>query len=189
MWRAQYGQAVHLDKEIIPDYPVVDLWDWSMVTETKKNRKRRIRICRLVGRLVKRSSKLHPSVPTSGRVLKTAPICEVHLNLVRVRSGRVYKLRSPKATYLASLSSYDSSNPTKDWGFPELSMEKETETLVKNSQHIEPKREEANVDKVGSAKEILINEKVSFALFRSGNKLRMLFLLQAKYIYLLDFDI
>lgn len=137
MWRAQYGQAVHLDKEQAPDYPVVDLWDWSMVTETKKSRKRKI--SRLVGRLIKRSSKLHPSMPSSGRVLKTAPICEVHLDLVRVRSGRVYKLRSPKVAYLASLSSYDSSNPTKDWGFPELSMEKETQPIAKSSQHIEPK--------------------------------------------------
>ncbi|GJY96138.1 D111/G-patch domain-containing protein [Tanacetum coccineum] len=137
MWRAQYGQAIHLEKEQAPDYPVVDLWDWSMVTETKKSRKRKI--CRLVGRLIKRSSKLHPSMPSSGRVLKTAPICEAHLDLVRVRSGRVYKLRSPKVAYLASLSSYDSSNPTKDWGFPDLSMEKETQTIAKSSQHIEPK--------------------------------------------------
>lgn len=146
MWRAQYGQAVHLDKEQAPDYPVVDLWDWSMVTETKKSRKRKI--CRLVGRLIKRSSKLHPSMPSGGRVLKTAPICEVHLDLVRVRSGRVYKLRSPKVAYLASLSSYDSSNPTKDWGFPELSMEKETQPIAKSSQHIEPKMVPSSSEKV-----------------------------------------
>lgn len=35
----------------------------------------------------------------------------------------MYKLRSPSAKYLASLSTYDSSNPTKDWGFPELSID------------------------------------------------------------------
>ncbi|XP_076921226.1 uncharacterized protein LOC143582584 [Bidens hawaiensis] len=47
MWRAQYGQPIHLDKEIAPDYLVVDLWDWSMVKEAKRIKKRRIR--RLVG--------------------------------------------------------------------------------------------------------------------------------------------
>ncbi|XP_028080758.1 uncharacterized protein LOC114282306 isoform X1 [Camellia sinensis] len=62
-------------------------------------------------------------MPSGGGLLKTAPICEVHLDLVRVTSGQVYKLRSPSAKYLASLSTYDSSNPTKDWGFPELSID------------------------------------------------------------------
>ncbi|KAK4844957.1 hypothetical protein QYF36_026469 [Acer negundo] len=56
----------------------------------------------------------------SQRLLKTAPIREVHIDLVRVTTGQVYKLQSPSAKYLASLSSYDSSNPTKDWGFPEF---------------------------------------------------------------------
>ncbi|KAI3773596.1 hypothetical protein L1987_48126 [Smallanthus sonchifolius] len=157
MWRAQYGQPIHLDKELVPDYPVVDLWDWSMVKETKRSRKRCI--CRLVGRLVKRATKLHPSMPSSGRVLKTAPICEVHLDLVKVRSGRVYKLRSPKSAYLASLSSYDSSNPTKDWGFPELSMFKESQTLVKSSQHVEPKSVGVHVENFGPGKELSLTEK------------------------------
>ncbi|KVH98197.1 G-patch domain-containing protein, partial [Cynara cardunculus var. scolymus] len=139
MWRAQYGQAIQSDKKLVPDQPIMDLWDWAMITGTKKRGKRRI--CRLVGRLVRRSTKLHPSMPSSGRVLKTAPICEVLLDLVRVRSGRVYKLRSPKVAYLASLSSYDSSNPTKDWGFPELSTDKVTQTVAKSCQEIEPKRE------------------------------------------------
>lgn len=165
MWRAQYGQPIHLDKDLVPDYPVVDLWDWSMVKETKRIRKRRIR--RLVGRLVKRTTKLHPSMPSSGRVLKTAPICEVHLDLVRVRSGRVYKLRTPKAAYLASLSSYDSSNPTKDWGFPELSMVKESQTPVKSSQHIESKSVGVHAEKVGSTNEYCLTEKVIFFLFIS----------------------
>lgn len=35
-------------------------------------------------------------------------------------SGKVYRLRSPNRRYLTSLSSYDSSNPTKDWDFPDL---------------------------------------------------------------------
>lgn len=33
----------------------------------------------------------------------------------------MYRLRTPSAKYLASLSCYDSCNPTKDWGFPEIS--------------------------------------------------------------------
>lgn len=33
----------------------------------------------------------------------------------------MYKLRNPSASYLASLSTYDSANPTKEWGFPPLS--------------------------------------------------------------------
>ncbi|KAJ0795132.1 putative G-patch domain, OCRE domain-containing protein [Helianthus annuus] len=164
MWRAQYGQPVRLDKELVPDYPVVDLWDWSMVKETKRIRKRRIR--RLVGRLVKRDTKLHPSMPSSGRVLKTAPICEVHLDLVRVRSGRVYKLRTPKVSYLASLSSYDSSNPTKDWGFPELSMVNESQTLVKSSQHIEPKCVGVHVEEDGPEKELSLSEKHKGNVYR-----------------------
>ncbi|KAI7756823.1 hypothetical protein M8C21_015322 [Ambrosia artemisiifolia] len=164
MWRAQYGQPVHLDKELVPDYPVVDLWDWSMVKETKRIRKRRIR--RLVGRLVKRDTKLHPSMPSSGRVLKTAPICEVHLDLVRVRSGRVYKLRTPKVSYLATLSSYDSSNPTKDWGFPELSMVKESQTLVKSRPHTEPNSLGVHVEKAGLGKELLLTEKHTGHVYR-----------------------
>ncbi|XP_024973247.1 uncharacterized protein LOC112511750 isoform X2 [Cynara cardunculus var. scolymus] len=164
MWRAQYGQAIQSDKKLVPDQPIMDLWDWAMITGTKKRGKRRI--CRLVGRLVRRSTKLHPSMPSSGRVLKTAPICEVLLDLVRVRSGRVYKLRSPKVAYLASLSSYDSSNPTKDWGFPELSTDKVTQTVAKSCQEIEPKRERVRVDDSGSPKELLSSEKLKGHAYR-----------------------
>lgn len=35
-------------------------------------------------------------------------------------SGKLYRLRNPSRKHLASLSTYDSSNPTKDWGFPDL---------------------------------------------------------------------
>nr|CAB3504408.1 unnamed protein product [Digitaria exilis] len=34
--------------------------------------------------------------------------------------GKLYRLRNPSRKYLASLSAYDSSNPTKDWGFPDI---------------------------------------------------------------------
>ncbi|XP_058102927.1 uncharacterized protein LOC131246627 [Magnolia sinica] len=89
-----------------------------MVAQTVGKKKRKV--ARLVGRLVRRSAKLHPSMPVGGGLLKTSIISDVHLDLVRVVSGQVYKLRSPSARYLASLSTYDSSNPTKDWGFPDL---------------------------------------------------------------------
>jgi hypothetical protein len=37
-------------------------------------------------------------------------------------AGKVYRLRTPSKRYLSTLSEYDSSNPTKDWGFPLLSL-------------------------------------------------------------------
>lgn len=48
-------------------------------------------------------------------------------------TGQVYKLRSPSKRYLATLSSYDSSNPTKDWGFPELSVDDQFPALLKSN--------------------------------------------------------
>lgn len=117
-WRAQYGQVIESDEQVMA-FPVVDLWDWKVVRGTKRNGKGEI--ARLVGRLVRRSKKLHPSMPSGSGLLKTAPICEVRLDLVRVTSGEVYKLKAPSAEYLASMQAYDSSNPTKDWGYPQLS--------------------------------------------------------------------
>ena len=69
----------------MPEIPVVDLWDWAMVKGPRKDGKGQV--ARLIGRLVKRSAKVHPSMPSGGGLLKTAPICEVHLDLVRVRTG------------------------------------------------------------------------------------------------------
>ncbi|KAG1342844.1 hypothetical protein COCNU_05G010730 [Cocos nucifera] len=116
-WKAQYGQVATFDDEGLPSFPAVDLWDWEIVKEhTKKSHQ----IAKLIGRLVRRSSKLHPSVSAGGGVLKTAAVRAVHLDLVGVASGKVYRLRTPSPRYLASVSKYDSSNPTKDWGFPDL---------------------------------------------------------------------
>ncbi|KAJ0989030.1 hypothetical protein J5N97_007386 [Dioscorea zingiberensis] len=119
-WLAQYGQVVRSEDALLPSFPTVELWDWEMFSETT----RKHLVCRLTGRLVKRTSKPHPSMPAGGVLLKTAAICEVHLDLVRVASGKVYRLRSPSTKYLTSVSTYDSSNPTKDWGFPDLDVEK-----------------------------------------------------------------
>lgn len=80
-WRAQYGQVERPVEDSLSHIQAVDLWDWSMVKKIRKGRKRRV--AKLVGRLVKPTAKLHPSMPSSGHLLKTAPVCEVHLDLVR----------------------------------------------------------------------------------------------------------
>ncbi|XP_020875537.1 uncharacterized protein LOC9305243 isoform X2 [Arabidopsis lyrata subsp. lyrata] len=118
-WLAQYGQVVESPGKTLPEIPSVDLWDWKLVCESREADNEQV--ARLVGRLVRRSANLHPSVASGSTLLKTAPICEARLHLVRVRTGQVYKLQNPSAKYIASLSVYDSSNPTKDWGFPDIS--------------------------------------------------------------------
>ncbi|MBA0711217.1 hypothetical protein Golax_010425, partial [Gossypium laxum] len=47
---------------------------------------------------------------------------------------QVYKLRTPCPRYLASLSTYDSSDPTKDWGFPDLLVNKKSFVQFKSRQ-------------------------------------------------------
>ncbi|KAF7838294.1 RNA-binding protein 5-A [Senna tora] len=118
-WRAQYGQVIDSGKELVSEFPVVDLWEWEIVIGSRKDEKDKS--ARLVGRLVKRSTKHHPSIASGGGKFRSAPICEAHLDLVRVKTGQIYKLRNPSASYLASLSTYDSANPTKDWDFAPLS--------------------------------------------------------------------
>ncbi|PIA61775.1 hypothetical protein AQUCO_00200043v1 [Aquilegia coerulea] len=124
-WNAQYGQVVQSGDECVPVSSIIDLWDWELTTKTvlKKTRRKKYtcQIARLTGRLVQPSTKLHPSMPSGGRLVKTAIICEANLDLVRVSSGKIYRLKTPSLKYLSSLSTYDSSNPTKDWGLPDLS--------------------------------------------------------------------
>ena len=69
----------------MPDFHAVDLWGWEVVKGSRKVGKGQE--ARLVGKLVKRSAKSHPSMPSSCSRFRTAPICEVHLDLVRVRTG------------------------------------------------------------------------------------------------------
>ncbi|KAM3247014.1 hypothetical protein P3L10_008781 [Capsicum annuum] len=135
-WLAQYGQVERPVDDSLSHIQAVDLWDWSMVKKIRKGRKRRV--TRLVGRLVKPTAKLHPSMPSSGHLLKTAPVCEVHLDLVRVTSGQVYRLRNPSTKYLASLSNYDSSDPTKNWRFPQMSINKEIQTCSPVAERSKP---------------------------------------------------
>ncbi|CAJ2644556.1 uncharacterized protein LOC123898595 isoform X2 [Trifolium pratense] len=111
-WRAQYGQVIESRKDLILEFPMVDLWDWEMVRASKKDGKDKV--ARLVGRLVKQSAKRHPSISSGEKKFRSASICEVYLDLV-------YRLRNPSARYVASLSTYDSADPTKDWDFPQLS--------------------------------------------------------------------
>ncbi|KAL5577686.1 hypothetical protein UlMin_019385 [Ulmus minor] len=122
-WKAQYGQVIQSSEEPIPRVPVTDLWDWALLKGSKKDGKGEG--TRLVSRLMRKSAKLHPSMPSSGCLLRTAPIWQI------------YKLQSPSARFLASLSVYDSSNPTKDWGFPELSLGRQLLPLSKSSRKSE----------------------------------------------------
>lgn len=80
-WRAQYGQVIQEEAELSSWIPAVELWDWSLVKETQKELN--YEVVRLVGRLVRPSHKLHPSVPPGGSRLRTAPVCRVHLDLVQ----------------------------------------------------------------------------------------------------------
>ena len=59
------------------------------------------------------------------------------MSYIKNFSGQVYKLRNPGAKYLASLSTYDSTNPTKDWGFPELSIDRQIQALPVSSGNCE----------------------------------------------------
>jgi len=89
-WRAQYGQVIESRKDLVLEFPVVDLWDWEMVRASKKDGK--VRVARLVGRLVKQSAKRHPSISSVEKKFRSAPICEVHLDLVRVKTGLHFTL-------------------------------------------------------------------------------------------------
>ena len=67
-------------EDFIPNFQVVDLWDWTMVSSVKKDRK--WQVARLIGRLVRQSIEFHPFMPFGGDFLKTTPICEMQVKLV-----------------------------------------------------------------------------------------------------------
>jgi len=121
-WHAQYGQVERSnDDQHLP--PTIDIWDWDVVQDHVNKGQP---VVRLVGCLSRGSNKLHPSLPTRGGLVRTAPVREVHLDLVQVSTGKLYRLRNPSRKYLATLSAYDSSNPTKDWGFPDINLNKQS---------------------------------------------------------------
>ncbi|XP_061362951.1 uncharacterized protein LOC133306644 isoform X2 [Gastrolobium bilobum] len=144
-WRAQYGQVIESGKDLVSEFPIMDLWDWEMVRGSKKDGKDNA--ARLVGRPVKQYAKRHPSIASCGGKLRSAPICEVHLNLVLVKTGLVYKLRNPSARYVSSLSTYDSANPTKDWDFPQLSSNRKIARPSKSSESIASASDEIPIEK------------------------------------------
>ncbi|KAK2388847.1 D111/G-patch domain-containing protein [Trifolium repens] len=144
-WRAQYGQVIESRKELVFEFPVVDLWDWEMVRASKKDGKDKV--ARLVGRLVKQSAKRHPSISSGEKKFRSASICEVHLDLVRVKTGQVYRLRNPSAKYVASLSSYDSADPTKDWDFPQLSSNTNSVHVSKSGESIPSTSDQVHTEK------------------------------------------
>ena len=77
----------------------------------------------------------------------------------------MYKLRNPSPKYLASLSTYDSSDPTKDWAFPDLSVSKKISIQFKSTQK---HKSEATGEKVLKDLSILSDQpsasvKVAFA--------------------------
>ncbi|XP_066316110.1 uncharacterized protein [Miscanthus floridulus] len=82
-WLAQYGQVERLnDDQPLP--PTIDIWDWDVVQDHVSKGQP---VVRLVGCLSRGSSKLHPSLPARGGLLRTAPVREVHLDLVRVSTA------------------------------------------------------------------------------------------------------
>lgn len=93
-WRAQYGQVIPpSEEEKKPSFHCNDLWDWRLVRSSRKKvggkakRKGKGELAWLVGRPLKQSAKVHPSVPAGGGILRTAPIWQVRYDLVRVRTG------------------------------------------------------------------------------------------------------
>lgn len=76
----------------------------------------------------------------------------------------MYKLRSPSPRYLASLSTYDSSNPTKDWAFPDLSINKKASLQFKSTQKHKSEETGEKVLKDLSPGLPSASEKVTFAL-------------------------
>lgn len=82
-WLSQYGQVDRISDDL-PLLPTIDLWDWDMVQDPVSKSQP---VSRLVGCLSRGSSKLHPSLPSRGGLLRTAPVREVHLDLVRVSTG------------------------------------------------------------------------------------------------------
>lgn len=77
--------------------------------------------------------------------------------------GQVYKLQNPSPKYLATLSVYDASNPTKDWGFPDVSTTWQDPVAKRKAKKVKPKtvrrlkaKEQHEVDMIEEVLQILI---------------------------------
>lgn len=66
-------------------------------------------------------------------------------------SGQLYRLRNPSAKYVASLSTYDSSNPTEHWDFPQLSPNRKIKRHSKSSESSASALDETPIEKDLSA--------------------------------------
>ncbi|CAM6050481.1 unnamed protein product [Sphagnum compactum] len=122
-WHAHYSQVPRPGVRVRLYPGSIELWDWTTVEQeqkTAKKKKARKLSVRLVGRLAPNSNNLHPSLGGSGGFIRTSPISEVDHEFVKVSSGRIYKLRRPSSKHLATITTYDSLNPTCDWGFPQI---------------------------------------------------------------------
>lgn len=117
LWQAQYGQVMRTDDEKQICLGAISLWNWRIVGEKGKDKKKKRSVC-LVGRVAATMSRLHPSLQHHNSFIRTSSVCEVNLDLVKVSSGELYRLRQPSSKHLASVTSYDSTDPTKDWDFP-----------------------------------------------------------------------
>eukprot|EP00850_Spirogloea_muscicola_P016524 SM000134S26967 [mRNA] locus=s134:315593:320490:- [translate_table: standard] len=111
------------------DQALLDLWDWRLVdkkvdgeSRDDTTRKGRPGPKGLLGRIAPSDSQLHPALAGYKGLLRTAAIIEATGDLVRVASGKIYRLRKPNAEYVASLGgSYHEQKPTSGWKVPPLS--------------------------------------------------------------------
>ncbi|KAH7862098.1 hypothetical protein Vadar_034747 [Vaccinium darrowii] len=91
-------------------------------------------------------------------------------------SRQVYKLRSPSSRYLASLSTHDFSNPTKDWGFPQLPFDNQIQTLpacIGNCEAKLMKRVRVHKDLPALLDQVGASENVSYARLNLGLELEL----------------
>ncbi|CAM6105758.1 unnamed protein product [Calypogeia fissa] len=118
-WQAQFGQVVREKAKEYHIPGVIDLWDWMIVEMEPNSLKLGKVLKKLVGRITSSVTKL---VSASGGLIRTSAIRAAELDFVKVSSGKIYKLRRPSNKHLSSVGAYDSSNPTKDWGYPALGL-------------------------------------------------------------------
>lgn len=116
LWLAQYGQVTRTDAETKLRLGALSLWNWRKAVRKGKGRQKSS--IYLVGQVAATISKLHPSLQQGSGFIKTSCICAVNRDLVKVSSGRLYRLRLPSSKHIRSVAIYDSSDPTKDWDFP-----------------------------------------------------------------------
>ncbi|MCO5553137.1 hypothetical protein L7F22_006658 [Adiantum nelumboides] len=130
-WQAQYGQVVRSDVEAEACPRAISLWNWTTLVSKRKFKSKTS--LRLLGQLAQTSSRLPHSLQHHSGFIRTSDVSEVNLDLVKVSSGEIFRLRQPSMKYLSSIPMYDSSNPTEGWNFPCLtlcSLKESSETVA-----------------------------------------------------------